>query len=326
MKADSNNIIDTLYHQFEQGQASHAYVIQANSNNLPALLKQCAMIALCKDNGCKECETCKKIMSNEHLDVITLPLDGRTKLNVDDIEYLVEESIKRPVDRVQCRVFLLNACESLQGAGSAVWQNKLLKTLEEPVGNTYIFIGVDNADSLYQTILSRCQVLSWTAQSVQQIAQDLISSGYSQKSAVIASLLSQGNSAVAQLIMSDNTYFDIFDAVKDMLCDMTSTKNALQFVANLVQYRQQYGIIFVCITVLLRESILYRTSPQLCSLSQFYNQQLDKISDNYSIESSIVIIEKANLVKRHLDNGGNYLIELDNFIADILEVKYRCRI
>lgn len=320
-----SNVVKTLKAQFDSGRASHAYIIQGSKANIPQLLKQCAKIVLCPQHGCGVCDMCRKVDTEQHLDRIALPMDGRSKLNVDDIEYLVEESIKRPVDRVSARVFTLNATDSVSGSGSAVWQNKLLKTLEEPVGNTYIFIGVDNPESLFATIQSRCQVLKDNVVSTKEVMGALIEDGYDSKSSAIAAVLSQGDMKYAKRIVADNTYYDIFDAVKRMLCEMTSTKTALPYVATLSVQRDNYKTVLLSIVVLLKESVVYRVCPELCVLP-LGPQDIQKICDNYSIEACIAVTELVGTVKKRLDNNGNYTVELDNMIAEMLEVKYRCRI
>lgn len=320
-----SSVVKTLKNQFASGKASHAYIIQGSKANIPQLLKECAKTVLCQNQGCGTCDMCRKVDIGQHLDWIALPRDGREKLNVEDIQYLVDESIKRPVDRVSARVFTLNATESVSGAGSAVWQNKLLKTLEEPVGNTYIFIGVDNPETLYQTIQSRCQVLKDTPVTVQQVLSVLTSNGYDSKSATIAAVLSQGDIQYAERIVADNNYFEIFESVKSMLCDMTSTKTALPFVWKLSQYKDNYKTVLLCIMVLLKESVIYRVSPTLAVLP-FAQEDIKKICNNFSIPASIAVTELVNSVKKRLDNNGNYQVELDNLVAEMLEVKYRCRI
>ena len=164
MTAMDENLGIFLRNAFAHGHAAHAYIVVGEKQQLPALLTQCAMVCMCESHtGLDNCETCKKVQQNLHQDVLRFPLDeGRTRLNVADMVTLVEESFKRPVDSTDCRVFLLNAAQSVAGAGAEIWQNKLLKTLEEPSDNVYIFIGVTDSESLLPTIRSRCQVLKQT--------------------------------------------------------------------------------------------------------------------------------------------------------------------
>ena len=318
-------VISQLKTLFASGKPSHAYVVECDKNVAKSLLVECAKVAMCASHGCNQCLTCKKVAQGNHADCISLPTDtAKNKLAVADVQMLVEESIKRPVDSGNVRVFTVDATDSVTGVGSAIWQNKLLKTLEEPLEGVYIFIAVENAHSLFNTVLSRCQVLTQGKVSPQQICEDLMAKGYQKQYAQLASSMAT-DVAQAQKIVADNSYFDAFNLAMDLLTMMTSTKTALPYVSAICQNSSVHDKILQMLTLLLRESVTYRVSPNLCLLSE-YGQQVLQICDNYSIQAALVVIEKLNQTNKRLSNGGNFTVEMDKLAIEMSEVKYRCRI
>ncbi len=81
---------------------------------------------------------------------ILKPSDGRVHILSEDIERLRSE-IKYKSFGERRVVFIENA-DSMQTAA----QNKLLKTLEEPLGNTVMILCAERRDAMLPTVLSRC--------------------------------------------------------------------------------------------------------------------------------------------------------------------------
>ena len=320
-----NNVGGYLVGAFAEGYAVHAYIVEGDKAYIPSLLKQCATVVLCPNHKGCSCEVCQKVTEGIHQDVISLPLDGRVRLKVEDISYLVEESSLRPVDNSVARVFLIDATSSTSGVGADVWQNKLLKTIEEPTNDTYIFIGVTDADSLLATIRSRCQVLKQTRLGSKDICNQLINKGYDLKTCQIASIMANGSVQMAEKIIADNGIFEAYNCAIDTLENMLSTKVALPFVTRIVNNRANVTHCLAFMTVLLGQSLHNRIAPQLFELTAL-KKSIDKIGANYSIQAARVCIEKINLAKKSLDDGCNLNVVIDNLMSCILEVRFRCQL
>lgn len=320
-----NNVGGYLVRAFAEGHAVHAYIVEGNKQYIPELLKQCAVISLCPTHSICGCEVCQKVADGVHQDVIKLPRDDRARLKVEDIAYLVEESSLRPVDNSIARVFLIDATSSISGIGTDLWQNKLLKTIEEPTENTYIFIGVTDADGLLATIRSRCQTLKQTRLVSKVIANELKRRGYDQKTSQIASLMANGSLQMAEKIIADNGIFEAYSTALDTLENMISTKVALPYVSRMVANKANISHCLAFMTVLLGQSLHYRIAPELFELTAL-KQSMDKICTNYSIQASRVCIEKINSAKKSLDDGCNLNVVIDNLATCILEVRYRCQL
>ena len=228
-------MLNLLKNAFASGKASHAYIVVGEKPNIPALLNQCAQVVMCNTHTATDnCERCLKVAQGIHQDVISIPTDlTKNRTTVADVSYLVDETYKRPVDNSLSRVFLVNAVDSVAGIGCEIWQNKLLKTLEEPTAGCYIFIGVTDAESLLPTVRSRCQVLKQSKVPQSQIEQKLQSGGLDVLVCQMVAAMCGGSLSSAERLISNAQVVKSYQVALDTAENMTSTKNALPFAWSL---------------------------------------------------------------------------------------------
>ena len=93
---------------------------------------------------------------HEHADIHRVsPNDGKTSISVDQIRALTEELSKTSYLGVG-KVAIIEPANAMTVNAT----NSLLKTLEEPSGNTLIILIVDRMQNIPATIRSRCQQLN----------------------------------------------------------------------------------------------------------------------------------------------------------------------
>jgi len=104
-------------------------------------------------DACDECLSCRKIQSANHPDVAFIaPLKRARIIDKDTVEAMNEMASLRPFES-KWRVFIVQEAERMGIAA----QNKFLKTLEEPAGNSVFILISEKPDQLLPTIRSRCQ-------------------------------------------------------------------------------------------------------------------------------------------------------------------------
>ncbi|HEY0427753.1 MAG TPA: DNA polymerase III subunit delta' [Pyrinomonadaceae bacterium] len=113
----------------------------------------------------------EKVFFSEHSDVgIVIPYKNGILINaVRDLE---KEANFRPYE-ARARFFIIDDAEKLNSAKDNA-ANALLKTLEEPVATTYIFLISSRPDALLPTILSRCQTLRFAPVEAKEIKNHLL--------------------------------------------------------------------------------------------------------------------------------------------------------
>lgn len=153
-----------LQRSLESGSLAHAYLFVGPAHvgkmTLALNLAQ-ALNCGAAEPPCGECDACQRIASAKHADVqvIDLGSDGdsgetetRMKISVEQIEQ-IQHSASLPPFEGRHKVFILDGVEFFS-IGAA---NRLLKTLEEPVGRVIFILLTANESLLPATIVSRCQ-------------------------------------------------------------------------------------------------------------------------------------------------------------------------
>jgi DNA polymerase-3 subunit delta' len=150
---------------------SHAYLLLgAPQIGKSTLARAFAKALLCTDGAvqpCHRCRACQLVARDAHPDLRLLQprkkLPNKDEEVVDRIDgsivraqadVLVHEAALRPVEG-RYRILLIQDAHR----ANEVFQNKVLKTLEEPPPNTILLLTALDRSSLLPTIVSRCQVL-----------------------------------------------------------------------------------------------------------------------------------------------------------------------
>ncbi len=143
---------------------------------------------------CGECLSCQKIASVKHADVQVMVLndetsdENRAKIRVEQIDEL-QHSANLPPFEGRCKVFIIDGAEFLS-IGAA---NRLLKTLEEPVGKVVFVLLTIDEQLLPATVVSRCQRVELSPMPADKIGNALNSSwGIEPEKAKLLARLSHG--------------------------------------------------------------------------------------------------------------------------------------
>ncbi|MFA5864503.1 MAG: DNA polymerase III subunit [Phycisphaerae bacterium] len=117
-------------------------------------------------DSCGKCQSCKLVESGNHPDLhlvykeLIATISGKeahkaTELGIDVIRQEVIDKVGRKATVGRNKVFIIQEAELMSRSA----QNALLKTLEEPPENTYIFLVSNQLGVLLPTIRSRAQTL-----------------------------------------------------------------------------------------------------------------------------------------------------------------------
>ena len=103
---------------------------------------------------CGQCRSCLRIAASKHADVISLGLDSKTEISIDDIREL-QRTANLPPYEGKHKVFIIDDAEYMSTEAT----NSLLKILEEPPLGLIWLLLVSEERRLLPTIISRCQRL-----------------------------------------------------------------------------------------------------------------------------------------------------------------------
>jgi len=169
-KDRDKQIIDYLKNSIKKDKISHAYLFSGSEKNKAAFWFAKAL--QCKNNPkpCNKCRSCKDIEKNQHPDVIriSLPKD-KNEILIDQIRKLRKHLNLTPYNSPYKIAIILAAHKMNKEAANA-----LLKTLEEPKGNTILILTTSIPSMLLKTIISRCQEIKFKAPCLNKLSNNLI--------------------------------------------------------------------------------------------------------------------------------------------------------
>lgn len=317
-----NPAVDALKEQFREGTAAHAFIVECVDRLLlKDALVSFSALAVCAEGGCLTCPQCKRALKGVHCDVKYFPSDEeKGKITVADTDKLIDDSHLRPLN-AKNKVYLLNAEASV---GREEWQNKLLKTLEDPPANTFIFLAVTNAESLLQTVRSRCETIRLGVPRREDVERALVLRGVNEKTASFAAGVSSGQLKKAVEAAENPEFYETALFVADLLAHLKNTKKSAPFVTALVKRKETAYLVYEFAEIVLRDSIAVSKGLPT-ALPEEFLPALSEIAADFSDEAAAVCIGHVENAKRRTDNGGNFTVVADELILRILEDKYRCR-
>lgn len=145
----------------KKSQLPHAIMLSGGRGlGADQLANDLATLILCEspveDNACGNCKSCHLMAAGSHNDFVCLsPEEEGKQIKVDDVREMVE-FVNESSMRGGHKVAIINPVEAMNINGS----NALLKTLEEPAGDTIIFLVAERQEAVLPTIRSRCQILT----------------------------------------------------------------------------------------------------------------------------------------------------------------------
>lgn len=145
----------------------HAWLFSGPIDHSKAIAIDFCKWLLCTSSSkqevaCGECKSCNLFDANVHPDFcIVAPQDDKSSILMDDVRVLPDFIVGRP-QLSGNKIVLLYPAETMHKQAA----NSILKSLEEPSGNTKFFLLTRHTDLLLKTIVSRCQVLHFNPQSI----------------------------------------------------------------------------------------------------------------------------------------------------------------
>lgn len=142
---------------FHTGKTSHCYLLcgpEGSGKKTLARILAAALECDTADGPCLRCNSCRKVYSGIHPDVITIDDPDKKTVSVELIRQLQADAYIRPNEGNK-KVYLIPRAQDLTDSA----QNALLKLIEEPPSYAVFLLLTDNAEKLLPTVRSRAAEL-----------------------------------------------------------------------------------------------------------------------------------------------------------------------
>ena len=153
----NDRLKQNLSESLAKGRISHFYLISGpEGSGRHTLAKLLAAAILCRGNRkpCHSCDPCRKVLSGNHPDFITVDDPEKKTVTVDLIRQARSDIYIQP-NEADHKIYLFPRAQDMGIPG----QNALLKVLEEPPKYGVFILLTDNPEKLLPTVRSRCTEL-----------------------------------------------------------------------------------------------------------------------------------------------------------------------
>ena len=186
-----------------------------------------------KDNACETCANCLAVNKGNYPDLMVLAPENDV-IKIERMRMLKQTAYLRPMVGKK-RVFIIQHAERLREEAS----NSLLKILEEPPLYSHIILTTHKDHLILSTILSRCQGLTFSPISRQDVTSKLLENGYAPEQANIIAMLVDGN--VRQALEMD---WEVVQARRALAWDMLLACLRMEGTASLMRDLNSPGSAF----------------------------------------------------------------------------------
>ena len=244
----------------EQNQLNHAYLFSGYFGSLEMALFLAKSLFCTDKQGvlpCESCRSCKLIDQEEYPDVtIVRPINQIIK--TERIRELVGQFSQSGIES-QRQVFIIEQADKMHLNAA----NSLLKVIEEPQSEVYIFFLTNVEDKILPTIQSRTQIFQFKKQEANLIFQ-LEKLGLVKKKARLLAQFSQSQ-IEAEKLLNQATFWTLVEESERLFSDILSKKREsyLQVakLASLADDKEKQDQVLRILEVLAGQEIL-RTGAQ----------------------------------------------------------------
>ena len=203
----------------EQNQLNHAYLFSGYFGSLEMALFLAKSLFCTDKQGvlpCESCRSCKLIDQEEYPDVtIVRPINQIIK--TERIRELVGQFSQSGIES-QRQVFIIEQADKMHLNAA----NSLLKVIEEPQSEVYIFFLTSDEDKILPTIRSRTQIFQFKKQEANLIFQ-LEKLGLVKKKARLLAHFSQSQ-IEAEKLLNQATFWTLVEESERLFSDILSRK------------------------------------------------------------------------------------------------------
>ncbi len=293
-----------------EGTLSQAILLQTKDSFYASeFAKALSMLILDGGKACQTCENCQKIEAGAHPDVKKYPL--KEKLLVSDSEEIVSESFIRPIFADKKIFIIENIDNSMDSA-----QNKLLKTLEEPTKNVYLILTCANSEMVLPTIRSRCNKIQ-----LEKLEKSDILKLVSNRLAVS---LCDGYIGKAIALEKSKNLEDVCEKAVSVLCDMKHSREVLKFSKQILDNKSDIMLTLEILAIAVEDMLKIKSGKE--SLVRLpFKERLSLVQSDYSVRALCEIALLLEKLSKEKVYNINFTLAIENFLLNILEVKYLCK-
>lgn len=294
---------------------SHAYLFNLNGNVYASdMIMSFVKTIICKNHQTKEeyeaCTTCKRIDEDNYLEIKKIYPDG-TQIKKEQLEELQKSFSTKSIESSK-RIYIIYEAEKLNNSAA----NSLLKFLEEPEEGIIAILLTNNINQIMETILSRCQLLTFSKNKVEDYIKYNKISEYITLHKLSFAVWKENN--ITDEIDLRREFIDnVVLFVKNYETDGVKLIMSINKVFhNNFKTNDEIKKFFECLILFYRDLIGYKLNGQVMYYDD-YIDEIKKISTKNTLEK---LVNKLNVIidsEKYIRSNANIALLIDSMIIDM---------
>ena len=297
---------------------SHAYLFEANGYSKAFdLAISFSKYLLCPNSysnkeNCGYCFLCNRIDNNSFSEIQIVNPDGLW-IKKEQLAKLQSEFSRKAVESNK-RIYIINHAEKL----NPVTANSILKFLEEPEENIIAILITDNKYQLLDTIISRCQIVSFSSR------KDNENSNEEEAIIKIASIIFNDQETINNFINTKTNLEKIGQIIRFINFYEKNKLNTILYLTKLwheyFNDKENIAIAFEVIILYYKDVINFKLNRSL----EIFNDYIDEIEKVAVSNELVLLCKKLNKIfelKSNININVNNNLLMDKFIIELEEVR-----
>ncbi len=268
---------------------------------------------------------------DEHTDIVVYPKPQEQKaksgkkstaekqkryaISVDDIRDIIDSLYLTPFE-LDKRIYIIENAESM----SEILQNKLLKSLEEPPPRVCFILCASGR--LLPTVESRCNRIELPPFDIETVATELAKHHADKSAVALAARASRGNFGLAESILKDAGFADMYKAAKDILKTATGSKAFAKTAAIYEKLtRERIDSALGIMEYLLSDIARYTAGVE----TVFDSRDVAEAANGFTPYSAALCADCVRTARKQIAANCMPSAVMDTMILKIMEEKAKCR-
>lgn len=258
--------------------------------------------------------------NREYIDIIHWTVEkNKASIGVGAIRELIQEINKKPYE-VDRKVIIIHQGDKM----TAQAQNALLKTIEEPPKNVFMFILCENLESILDTIKSRCQIhrLNPLKESDMRNFLKLKYPSLDETQLKVVEAFSDGIPGKAETLIHDDNFNKLRESAIEILGNIkkVSTEELLGYEDYFTKLSDSWQSIINIIITILRDTIIYKeVGDENLIINVDKLQNIKELANMFSLSKLNDIISIVEDTRRTLEKNVNLSLTFTVMLLKIQE-------
>ncbi|MDX2447752.1 MAG: DNA polymerase III subunit delta' [Desulfobacterales bacterium] len=276
---------------------------------------------------CGRCKSCKKIISGNHPDVISIEPD-RAHIRIGQIRDLCQMLAMKPYE-ARHRVVIISDAHALNPEAG----NSLLKVLEEPPDRTVLVLTAHHLHDLLPTIASRCQHIRFNPISHEVLTDFLVAKeGISAREADLLATLAKGSLTRALSLVATGWFeqrawiLRVMEKGPSSQPPLDRVTTLLAFSEKLAQKKDRVESTLEVLRIWFRDLMIYQLSPDMV-VNKDLSHTLKRISEETAMDDLLSAYDAVQSAQEKINGNANPRLTLDVMMMKLTEFDHEksCR-